>query len=262
MRCRGRVRCAPRFLCVSLLILTVGCGDGERAARLAAARARATRCLGSVEPPVIESARLGPLRIGGTLSGVAERCDVRDSLFASSFRPMPGGREFEGMSEVGRLVDFGTSSVVALLNRGPQALIQRLLVTDPAIRTDREIGPGSTVGEMRRAYGRLCAGQADGVATLLVDSLAGVWFHTSTTLPSVRIGTDIYEAAASIPDTATLRMISIQYSGPSCVGRARASSPAARRLSPDSAARVVSPRDSGDSIGRRPLPAGPPPTGQ
>lgn len=89
----------------------------------------------------------------------------------------PGARDtawmWEGTRERGMVIPLGGSEIVGVLADGR---LHRLVATGPAPRTADGLGTGSTVSELRRAYGPACAGLGEGRLAIWFPEPRGVSF--------------------------------------------------------------------------------------
>jgi hypothetical protein len=195
-----------RLIGALVLAALAGC-KRDRAATPAgdsATAATGDACTGGA-PPILTAGGVGPVRLGGRPSDVASRCPVRDTAIS-----------LEGTAENARAIRLDGRTVVALL--GPDSTISRIIVRDGAFRTERSIGVGSTVGEVRQAYGRICAAIGEGSVVISAAGLSGLSFETTVAparLP--RGGRTVERDPTVIPDSAHVRSLWI-YDGESLCG--------------------------------------------
>jgi hypothetical protein len=129
--------------------------------------------------------RVGYLRLGQSAAEVRSR-SVRDTTWSS-----------EGMDEPAVVAAVGPGEAVVLLSGGA---VSRIIVSDPSLLTEAGLGVGSTLGQLRTAYGSACAGAGERSGIIVwFAGLPGVSFaldHTvSENLPALR-------DPSSIPDDA------------------------------------------------------------
>jgi hypothetical protein len=138
---------------------------------------------------------VGPVRVGARAADVARQCPSTDTTFSSG----------EGGTERALAVSVGGAVVVALTTGTDSVAprITRVIVPAAGIRTAGYVGVGSTVGELRRAHGRVCADIGEGSVVVAAPALPGVSFETSTDYAvAVARQAELRPAAAPVPDTA------------------------------------------------------------
>ena len=165
-----------------------GGGSGDTSGAGDSATAAANGCLTGA--PTLTAGGIGPIRIGSPLSAAEGRCDMRDTSFTLS----------EGAQENGRVVDLGNGSVVVLTNA--QGNVTRIIVEDSTVRAERGLGVGSTVGDLRRTHGMLCAEEGEGVVVVSSGNLGAISFATDADMRTVRRGASL--DAEAIPDDARI----------------------------------------------------------
>jgi hypothetical protein len=107
--------------------------------------------------------RLGPARLGMTAAALRQATPAtRDTTWTR-----------EGTAERGVVVPVGAGRALALLAGDTVARIE---VRDPAARTREGFGVGSTVGELRAAFGAACADVAEGEVVVWFPRAPGVSF--------------------------------------------------------------------------------------
>lgn len=129
--------------------------------------------------PRVESDGVGPVRLGARVAEVrAAARAARDTSFSLG----------EGMTERGLLVPLaGGRAVLALV---VDDRVERIIVRDAGIQTERGHGVGSTFGQLRQAYGRACTAPTE-------DGRTAAWFPN---LPGISFAFDV--RAPAPPDTA------------------------------------------------------------
>jgi hypothetical protein len=120
---------------------------------------------------------VGPVRLGMTAAAVRGACpEARDTAWRA-----------EGTPERGLVVSVGGRAVVAQLAGDS---VVRVLALAPEVRTPAGVGIGSTVGDLRARYGRLCTAAAEG--------RIAVW---SPTAPGISFGLPPADSGAAPPDS-------------------------------------------------------------
>ncbi|HVE79507.1 MAG TPA: hypothetical protein VNA89_11620 [Gemmatimonadaceae bacterium] len=196
------------LLLLCLAAAGTACGRADRAAEGAGDSTPAASgdlCTGGA-PATVSAGGVGPVRIGARIADIATRCTVRDTTLTLG----------EESQERARLVALDGMTVVALL--APDSTVTRVIVADGAARTERGIGVGSTLGELRRSYGRLCAAAEERRVTVSVAGMSGVSFATSidpTRLPGR--GRQIDRDPTGLPDSARVTRLWV-YDGVSLCG--------------------------------------------
>jgi hypothetical protein len=192
-----------------IALVTLGCPGRDGAGDTTTVAAGGTPCVEGGGTPTITAAGVGPLRLGGPVGEVAQRCTVRDTSFTLG----------EGIMEHGRVIDFGGSSAVVMVSGDADPTISRIIVNDASIRTEAGLGVGKSVGAMRAAYGRLCAAMGEGRVVLAAPPLPGVSFGISQrpgSLPGG--GATIDRTPEAIPDSSTITSIWVHGGRTMCGG--------------------------------------------
>ena len=190
-------------LCL-LAIAAVACTREEPVAELDTNSPEAVeaRCSGP-SAPVVTAGGIGPVRLGVRPSEIAERCPVRDTTLA-----------VEGKEEPATLVRVAGGSVVAMTS-GVDSTIMSIIVTDTSYRTERGVGVGSTVGDLRLGHGRICALTGHGEVVVAAAQMPGVTFATSASAGAIR-GVD--DDAGLLPDTTRITRLWIDDGQSLCGG--------------------------------------------
>lgn len=141
--------------------------------------------------PTLTAGGIGAVRIGSPLAAAEGRCEMRDTTFTLG----------EGIDENGRVVDLGSDGSVLVLTND-QGNVTRIIVEDATVRTERGLGVGSTVGELRQAHGMLCAAVGEGIVVVSSGNLGAISFATDADMSVVRRGASL--DADAIPDDARI----------------------------------------------------------
>lgn len=142
----------------------------EVASQLALDSVRADSGPGGGEAAV-EPDGIGPLRLGMARAAVAQT--------------VPGSRDTswlqEGTQERGLVVPFaGGGTAIAVLSGDT---VTRIEVRNSSIRAHDRVGVGSTLQELRAAYGRPCAAVGEGEVVVWFSSAPGISFALDAPLP-------------------------------------------------------------------------------
>ena len=122
----------------------------------------------------------------------------------------------EGTSEHGLIVRAGAVRLLVLAG-GPDSTVSRIMVTDSVVKTDRGVGVGSTVGDLRRAHGRVCATLGEGEVVVAAAAIPGIAFATSAAAaPGGRAALE--HDAALVPDSARITRLWIYDGETRCGG--------------------------------------------
>ncbi len=106
---------------------------------------------------------IGPVRLGMSADALRAACpEARDTAWQA-----------EGTAEKGLVVSLGGKAVVARLEGDS---VTRVVAVSPELRTPAGVGIGSTVGDLRSRYGRLCAVEAEGKVAVWSPNAPGVSF--------------------------------------------------------------------------------------
>jgi hypothetical protein len=171
------------------------------------ATASTDACAPNGRVPRVTSGGIGVARIGMSVAEVRESCPTRDTTFSLG----------EGMQEQGAVIDFAGHRVLALTTGGNT--IQRLIVADSSFRTERGLGVGSTVGQLREAYGRLCGAAGEGTVAVWLAGLPNVSFGLDTRLSELPAsGSRLSDDPSVIPDAARVTSLWVISEGVACGG--------------------------------------------
>ena len=198
----------------ALVCLTSACqrdeGNDTAAARrsgdTAGGASTADACTPNGRVPAVMPGGIGVARIGAPIREVGQACPTRDTTFTLG----------EGIQERGAVIELAGHRVLALITDGA---ISRLIVADSTFRTERGLGVGSTVAELRQAYGRLCGAVGEGTVAVWLAGLPNVSFGLDTRLSALgSASTRISDDPSVIPDTARVTSLWVITEGVACGG--------------------------------------------
>jgi hypothetical protein len=181
-------------------------GARERSSDTAAGTAVAEACAPNGRVPSVTSGGIGVARIGASVRDVGRSCTSRDTTFSLG----------EGIQEQGAVLDFAGHRVLALVENGT---ISRLIVADSSFRTERGLGVGSSVAQLRQAYGRLCGAVGEGTVAVWLAGLPNVSFGLDTRISDLgSASTRVSDDPSVIPDTARVTSLWVISEGVACGG--------------------------------------------
>lgn len=164
-------------------------------------------CAPNGRVPAVTSGGIGVARIGGSVREVGQSCPTRDTSFTLS----------EGIQEQGAVIEFAGHRVLGITTA--DGTISRLIVADSSFRTERGLGVGSTVGQLRQAYGRLCGAVGEGTVAVWLAGLPNVSFGLDTRLSDLgTASTRLSDDPSVIPDTARVTSLWVIAGGVACGG--------------------------------------------
>jgi hypothetical protein len=187
-------------------IALIACGGDDNTADTAAVAE--VRCMPAGEAPIVTASGVGPVRLGARVSAIADaNCTMRDTSFTLG----------EGIMERGHVVELGEGNVVILVSGDTEPVVERIIVNDPAVRTEGGVGPGSTVENLRSSYGRICATVGEGNVVLSVPPLTGVSFGADVALSSLpRGGQGLDTNPGAVPGSAPISSLWIHGAASGC----------------------------------------------
>lgn len=167
----------------------------------------ANACAPNGRVPPVTSGGIGVARIGTSVREVGQTCRTRDTTFTLG----------EGIQEKGAVIEFAGHRVLALTSA--DGAVSRLIVADSAFRTERSLGVGNTVGQLREAYGRLCGAVGEGTVAVWLAGLPNVSFGLDTRLSDLPgSGSRLSDDSSMIPDTARVTGLWVIAEGAPCGG--------------------------------------------
>ena len=179
---------------------------GQRSTDTGRGGAVADACAPNGLVPAVTSGGIGVARLGAPVRDVGRSCTTRDTTFSLG----------EGIQEQGAVIEFAGHRVLALVENGA---ISRLIVADSAFRTERGLGVGSSVAQLRQAYGRLCGAVGEGTVAVWLAGLPNVSFGLDTRLSDLgSASTRVSDDPSVIPDTARVTSLWIITEGVACGG--------------------------------------------
>ena len=149
---------------------------------------------------LIEHHRVGKVTIDAPAQAVYERFRSADIRLVD--------RRLEGMLSPALVIAPDRTgrrdALIVDLVCNEKLVVWRILVNDPAFKTAQGIGPGSRVGDLRKAYGsgRLISGE--GNVGIWVESLSATFLVNALDVGSARLGRD---GAGSIADTVRVKAV-------------------------------------------------------
>jgi hypothetical protein len=164
-------------------------------------------CTPNGRVPAVTSGGIGAARIGAPLREVGQSCRTRDTTFTLG----------EGIQERGAIIEFAGHRALALTTA--DGAISRLIVADSAFRTERGVGVGSSVAQLRDAYGQLCGAVGEGTVAVWLAGLPSVSFGLDTRLSDLPAsGSRLSDDTSVIPDTARVTSLWVIGEGVPCGG--------------------------------------------
>ena len=196
-----------------VLLLAAACSrrDGADASD-SGVQASAGPCAVDPAPPVTAGG-VGPVKLGQPLPESVDEC-AHDTTWTT-----------EGLTETGHVVQIGDGSVIVLSGpggggsgAGAGESVSRIIVEDEQFRTERGVGVGSSVADLRQQHGRICAATGEGEVVVSSASLPGISFATTVDPGRIPGGAAALASDPSlVPDTARIERLWV-YEGESLCG--------------------------------------------
>lgn len=160
---------------------------------------------GNASDVVVTRYGIGPVRVGMPVDALRAACpEARDTTWTSpertretGFVALPGGRRVVA-------VTAGDSVV-------------RILIDQPGLQTAAGAGVGSSVGDLRARFGRMCAGQAEQQVAVWFPNAPGLSFGLDTA--ATKAWTPAQAAPDSVPDTVKVTSLWVRRGSDDCPAR-------------------------------------------
>jgi hypothetical protein len=157
---------------------------------------------GNASDVVVTRYGIGPVRVGMPVAALRAACpEARDTTWKGQ----------EGMTETGLVALPGGRRVVAVTAGGT---VQRIVIDQGGLRTAGGDSVGTTVGELRASYGRMCAGRSERRLAVWFPNAPGLSFAldsaATTALPPAQTSAD------SIPDEVRVSSLWIRQGRDDC----------------------------------------------
>lgn len=192
MQRRGMVRVGATL--AAIVVMAACTREQEAPPKRASAETAAALdpCVGNGR---LTAGGVGAVKIGARVRDIAGACKLADTTLTLG----------EGQRERAHIVTAGGSRLVVLSTGTKDTTITRVIIADSSYRTDRGIGVGSTVGDLRKAYGQVCAAFGERGVVVSAGSLPGVSFQTALTASDVHVGgRALGDDPSVVPDAAAI----------------------------------------------------------
>ncbi|HEX6966769.1 MAG TPA: hypothetical protein VF166_13320 [Gemmatimonadaceae bacterium] len=203
-------RLVPILLASSAMLTACGKHDAPATDSTDVAAAPVKAAVNACSPsptPSITAGGIGPVRVGASVADVASRCPTHDTTFT-----------LEGTTEHGKVIRFGPYAITAITTGAGDTSISRVVVNDTAFHTERGIGVGSRVRDLRDAYGQVCATTGEGKVVVSAAALPGISFATSVSPAALpNHGRTLGRSPSLVPDSARITRLWI-FEGRSLCG--------------------------------------------
>lgn len=167
-----------RTISRALAVLALAACSGREAASRPADSGASTTVAAKIGAcwgiPTIGEGGVGSVRVNRTIADAARTCTAHDTTFSLG----------EGLAETGTVIRYAGHELVAVTTGSRSGEISRIIVADPAFHTVAGVGVGSTVGELRQAYGTVCPLGREERVGVRVRGLAGVSFGVRSSEPT------------------------------------------------------------------------------
>lgn len=155
---------------------------------------------GGVKDVAVTRYGVGPLRLDMQAGDVRTLCpEARDTTWTGE----------EGTAERGMAVRLAGNPVLVVLTGQTVARIQ---VDTAGLKTGTGVGVGSTLGDLRGRYGRICAGEGEGRIAVWFPAAPGISFGLDSTAVAPPAGLD----PDALPETARVERMWVRQGSDDC----------------------------------------------
>jgi hypothetical protein len=157
---------------------------------------------GNASDVVVTRYGIGPVRVGMPVSALRSACpEARDTTWKGE----------EGTTETGLVALPGGRRVVAITSGGT---VQRIVIDQPGLHTAGGDSVGTSVGELRGSYGRMCAGRSERQVAVWFPNAPGLSFALDSA--ATKGWTPTQSAPDSIPDDVKVGALWVRQGSDEC----------------------------------------------